>query len=78
MLSFLQKHGDRSVQETPGPRKRFPSTLQLVQQEIFSRSPAVNAVRHVRMDNQESQLVSPRKRGGCVCVCVRVYTLILS
>ena len=39
MLSFLQKHGDRIVQETPGPRKRFPSTLMLVQ-HVLQKSPA--------------------------------------
>ena len=27
MLNFLRKHGDRIVQETPGRKKRFPSTL---------------------------------------------------
>ena len=71
MLSFLQKHGARIVQETPGPRKRFPSTLMLVQhvlQKSPGRSSAVNAFRHVRMDKQELQLDSPRKRGVCVCV----------
>ena len=64
MLSFPQKHGDRIVQETPGPKKRFPNTVQLVQHtfaEILSRSPVV-----------QSKLVSSRKRGVCV------YTLILS
>ena len=34
MLSFVQKHGDRIVQETPGPRKRFPNTLQLFQHTL--------------------------------------------
>ena len=34
MLKFLQKHGDRIVQETPGPRRRFPTTLQLVQHAL--------------------------------------------
>ena len=27
MIDFLQKHGDRVVKETPGPKKRFRSTL---------------------------------------------------
>ena len=31
MLDFLQKHGDRVIKETPGPKKRFRSTLKLVQ-----------------------------------------------
>ena len=31
MLDFLKKHGDRIVKEKPGPKKRFPSTLKLVQ-----------------------------------------------
>ena len=31
MLNFLMKHGDRVVQETRGPKRRFFSTLQLVQ-----------------------------------------------
>ena len=30
MLDFLQKHGDRVVKETPGPKKRW-ITLKLVQ-----------------------------------------------
>ena len=37
MLNFLQKHGDRIVQETPGPR-RFPNTLQLVQHVLQKSS----------------------------------------
>ena len=45
MLSFSQKHGGRIVQETPGPKKRFPSTLQLVQHALqkFGRPPAVHS-----------------------------------
>ena len=31
MLKFLQQHGDRLTKEKPGPKKRFPSTLKLVQ-----------------------------------------------
>ena len=27
MLNFLQKHGDRVVKETSGPKKRFPNSL---------------------------------------------------
>ena len=38
MLSFLQKHGDCIVQETPGPRKRFPKMLQLVQHALQKSS----------------------------------------
>ena len=38
MLSFLQKHGDRIVQETPGPKRRFPNTLQLVQHALQKSS----------------------------------------
>ena len=38
MLSFLQKHGDRIVQETLGPRQRFPSTLKLVQHVLQKSS----------------------------------------
>ena len=38
MLNFLQKHGDRIVQETPGPRRRFPNTLQLVQHALQKSS----------------------------------------
>ena len=38
MLNFLQKHGDRIVQETPGPRRRFPNTLQLVQHVLQKSS----------------------------------------
>ena len=38
MLNFLQKHGDRIVQETPGPRRRFPTTLQLVQHVLQKSS----------------------------------------
>ena len=34
MLSFLQKHDDRIVQETPGPKRRFPNTLQIVQHAL--------------------------------------------
>ena len=68
MLNVLQKHGDRIVQETPGPRRRFPTTLQLVQHVLqkSSGSSPVIAVRHVRtiIRNQ----ISPRKRGVCVCV----------
>ena len=38
MLSFLQKHGDRIVQEAPGPKRRFPNTLQLVQHALQKSS----------------------------------------
>ena len=38
MLNFLQKHGDRIVQETTGPRRRFPNTLQLVQHALQKSS----------------------------------------
>ena len=38
MLKVLQKHGDRIVQETPGPRRRFPTTLQLVQHVLQKSS----------------------------------------
>ena len=38
MLSFLQKHGGRIVQETPGPKRRFPNTLQLVQHALQKSS----------------------------------------
>ena len=38
MLNFLQKHGDRVVKETSGPRKRFPSTLKLVQHVLRQSS----------------------------------------
>ena len=31
VLDFLKKHGDRLVKEKPGPKKRFSSTLKLVQ-----------------------------------------------
>ena len=31
VLNFLKKHGDHLVKEKPGPKKRFASTLQLVQ-----------------------------------------------
>ena len=31
LLDFLKKHGDRIVKEKPGPKKRFSSTLKLVQ-----------------------------------------------
>ena len=54
----------RIVQETPGSRRRFPNTLQLVQ-------PALQiAVRQARTLLRNP--ISPRKRGVCV------YTLILS
>ena len=35
---LLQKHGDRIVQETPGPKRRFPNTLQLVQHALQKSS----------------------------------------
>ena len=38
MLDFLQKHGDRVVKETPGPKKRFRSTLKLVQHVLHKES----------------------------------------
>ena len=38
MLNFLQKHGDRVVTETSGPKKRFPSTLKLVQHVLRKSS----------------------------------------
>ena len=38
MLNFLQKHGDRVVKETSGPKKRFPSTLKLVQHVLQKSS----------------------------------------
>ena len=31
VLNFLKKHGDQLVKEKPGPKKRFASTLRLVQ-----------------------------------------------
>ena len=39
MLDFLQKHGDRVVKETPGPKKRFRSTLKLAQ-HVLQKPPA--------------------------------------
>ena len=36
MLNFLKKHGD--VQETRGPKRRFSSTLQLVQHVLKKNS----------------------------------------
>ena len=38
MLDFLKKHGDRVVQETRGPKRRFSSTLQLVQHVLKKNS----------------------------------------
>ena len=38
MLNFLKKHGDRVVQETRGPKRRFSSTLQLVQHVLKKNS----------------------------------------
>ena len=38
MLKFLQKHGDRIVKESSGPKKRFPITLQLVQYALQKSS----------------------------------------
>ena len=31
VLNFLKKHGDHLVKEKPGPKKRFASTLHVVQ-----------------------------------------------
>ena len=31
VLNFLKKHGDHLLKEKPGPKKRFTSTLRLVQ-----------------------------------------------
>ena len=39
MLDFLQKHGVRVVKETPGPKKRFRSTLKLIQ-HVLQKPPA--------------------------------------
>ena len=39
MLNFLRKHGDRIVQETPGPKNCFPSTLKL-EQHVLQKSSA--------------------------------------
>ena len=69
MLNFLQKHGDRIVQETPGPKRRFPIRLPACSAclaEIF-RSSTVIAVRHVRtiIRNQ----IFPSKEEVCMCVC---------
>ena len=38
MLNFLKKHGDRVVQETRGRKRRFSSTLQLVQHVLKKNS----------------------------------------
>ena len=38
MLYFLQKHGDRIVKETSGPKKRLPTTLKLVQHALRKSS----------------------------------------
>ena len=34
ILNFLHKHGDRLIEEKPGPKKRFKTTLQLVQHAL--------------------------------------------
>ena len=39
MLEFLQKHGDRVVKETSGPKKHLRSTLELVQY-VLQKPPA--------------------------------------
>ena len=43
MLDFLQKHGDRVVKETPGPKKRFRSTLKLVQHVLHKPQQALGS-----------------------------------
>ena len=43
MIDFLQKHGDRVVKETPGPKKRFRSTLKLVQHVLHKPQQALGS-----------------------------------
>ena len=63
MLDFLQKHGDRVVKETPGPKKRFRSTLELVQHVLHTDH------KSSRIEYQDSHHAdSPHMRGVCVCV----------
>ena len=38
MLNLLQKHGDRIVKESSGPKKRLPNTLKLVQHALQKSS----------------------------------------
>ena len=64
MLDFLQKHGDRVVKETPGPKKRFRSTLKLVQHVLHKPQTEYQDFVSCRFPSYE----------GCVCV----YTLILN
>ena len=59
MLNFLQKHGDRIVQKTPGPRRRFPNTLQLAQHAL----------------QKSSGIEFPLDGGVRVCVCVYTLIL---
>ena len=61
MLSFLKKHGDRVVQETRGPKRRFSSTLQLVQ-HVLKKNSANPLV-------QESDANRTRTVGSVMSIC---------
>ena len=75
MLDFLQKHGVRVVKETPGPKKRFRSTLKLIQHVL-------QKPQHAR-GSDVSSIFQDRVKGLALCIIpshegVCVYTLILS
>ena len=72
MLSFLQKHGDRIVQETPGRRRCFPTRFSLFSMPCRNLQVIDSGCSQTcQDDNEESDFPSEK---GCVCV----YTLILS
>ena len=76
MLDFLRKHGHRIVKEKHTPKRRFSTTLQLVQHALSSRSKVImHRLRtelhlHVERRNSVHQLYTDAfpPRQGCVCV----------
>ena len=72
MLNFLQKHGDRVVQETPGPGDASQTRFSLFSMLCRNHQVIVSDCSQTCQDViQESNFPSTE---GCVCV----YTLILS
>ena len=68
MLNFLKKHGDRVAQETRGPKRRFSSTLQLVQR-VLKKNSATSSGRGLNPIVQESDAKGTRTVESVMPVC---------
>ena len=68
MLNFLKKHGDRVVQETRGPKRRFFSTLQLVL-HVLNKNSATSSGRYLNPLVQESDANRTRTMESVMSIC---------